>query len=457
VTTLLARSPSAPTPWRAALPVLGLAVGALAGYDPLLGLAAALGIAYVAVVLADLTLGVLMFCGLTFIDEIVLESTTRFPLAKGAGALLALSWLIAVATRRPERRFGTAHPRAAYLMVLFVAWTVLSVLWAEDSGLATTTVSRYALNLVLVPIIYTAIRTRRDVHRLLVVIVLGTVVSAAYGIVREAGQTGGDARLYGAGVDPNTLASLLIAGAVIALALAVLPGRSASWRGAALAAAAFCGVAVLLTGSRAGLVSLAVVVLAGLFLAGRGRRLPVLGAAILLVTVTVIYFAAFAPAAATHRVTHPGTGSGREDIWLVGWRMVQAHPLTGVGAGNFPISSIHYLLQPGTILRDDYIVVPKVAHNIYLGTLAELGVVGLALFCGILGWALSCGWRAARRFDAMGARDMGTVSRAVLIALLGILTASAFASGQFSKPLWVLIGLCPCLLALSRHDEEPMP
>jgi O-antigen ligase len=408
-------------------------------------------------VLADLTLGVLLFCGLTFVDEIVLESTARFPLAKGAGVLLALSWLIAVATRRPERRFGAAHPRAAYAMVLFVAWVALSTLWAEDSALATTTISRYALNLVLVPIVYTAIRTRRDVLHLLVVIVLGTVVSAAYGIVREAGRPAGAdgvERLYGAGVDPNMLAALLVAGAVIALALALLPGRSPSARAAALGASAFCGGAVLLTVSRAGLVSLAAVLLGGLLLAGRGRRLPVLGAAILLVTATVTYFAAFAPAAATQRITHPGTGSGREDIWLVGWRMVEAHPLIGVGAGNFPVSSIHYLLQPGTILRDDYIIVPKVAHNIYLGTLAELGVVGLALFCGILGWALACGWRAARRFDAMGARDMGTVSRAVLIALLGILTASAFASGQFSKPLWVLLALCPCLLALSRDEER---
>ena len=41
---------------------------------------------------------------------------------------------------------------------------------------------------------------------------------------------------------------------------------------------------------------------------------------------------------------------------------------------NFPVASIHYLLEPGALMRTDFIVDnPKVAHNTYLNVLAELG------------------------------------------------------------------------------------
>jgi O-antigen ligase len=457
MTTILARSPSAPTRWRAVLPVLAVFAGALAGLDPLLAIAATVAVAYVALVFADLMLGVLLFCGVCFVD-VLLGAAGELSFAKAAGLLLALSWLATIATRRSAGRFSAVHPRATYAMILLVLWATLSILWSEDSGLASTTVSRYALNLLLVPIVFAAVRTRRDVVLLLSVFIAGTVLSAGYGLIGRAeapaGTGAGLERLGGAGVNANVLASLLIAGAILALALAQISRRSPVVRLAALAAAAFCGVSIVFTVSRSGILSLAVAIVAGLLLAGHGRRIRAFGAGLVLAAVVVTYFAAFAPLAATERITTPETGSGREDLWLVGWRMAEAHPVQGVGAGNFPVASIHYLLQPGAIVRDDYIVqVPKVAHNIYLGTLAELGVIGLALFCGILAFALACAARAARTFEDRGDRDMGTLSRAVLIALIAILTANVFASEQFNKPLWILLALCPALLALSRRGE----
>ena len=56
------------------------------------------------------------------------------------------------------------------------------------------------------------------------------------------------------------------------------------------------------------------------------------------------------------RVTEVQGGSGRTDIWTVGTRMVRAHPLTGIGLGNFQNTSIHYLLRPGEITRSELTV-----------------------------------------------------------------------------------------------------
>jgi O-antigen ligase len=138
--------------------------------------------------------------------------------------------------------------------------------------------------------------------------------------------------------------------------------------------------------------------------------------------------------------------------------MVEDHPFRGIGVGNFKTSSIHYLLEPGAIKRDEFIVdTPKVAHNMYLQVLAELGVVGLALFLAILAFSLSCGVQAARRFMQLGDTRMEIIARGLVVAMLGVLAADFFISGQFSKQLWLLLGLGPGLLAISLKAESDAP
>jgi len=135
--------------------------------------------------------------------------------------------------------------------------------------------------------------------------------------------------------------------------------------------------------------------------------------------------------------------------------MVQAHPVDGVGVGQFQTSAVHFLIAPGTIQRSDLIIdKPKVAHNIYLHVLAEMGVVGLTAFLLIIGFALRCALMAARAFQRRGDPAMDLLSRAVFVGLVGILAADFFASEQFSKQLWLLLGLGPALLAMSRRTGD---
>ena len=101
----------------------------------------------------------------------------------------------------------------------------------------------------------------------------------------------------------------------------------------------------------------------------------------------------------------PIAGTGRTDIWRIGGRMVSAHPVRGVGSGNFALVSGHYLLQkPGYIRRDFFIREPKVAHNMYLHVLAKLGIMGLSLFTAMLGFTVVCAFKAAGRFASAGVR-----------------------------------------------------
>jgi O-antigen ligase len=116
--------------------------------------------------------------------------------------------------------------------------------------------------------------------------------------------------------------------------------------------------------------------------------------------------------------------------------MVEAHPIKGVGAGNFTHESIHYLIAPGALHRTDLILNKQlVAHNTYLQVLAEMGLVALVPFLLVLVFSLWCLLGAARNFCERGEDGMEMIARATLVGLMGILAADFFVSGQFSKQL----------------------
>jgi O-antigen ligase len=209
-----------------------------------------------------------------------------------------------------------------------------------------------------------------------------------------------------------------------------------------------------LTLSRGGLIALAVAMIAAVVVGGRWRTAAaMLGVGVALAS--VVFFAFLATPDQTARVTSfSGGGSGRTDLWTVGARMVTAHPVIGVGAGNFQAESIHYLIAPGALHRTDLILNKQlVAHNTYLQVLSEMGVVALVPFLMILAFSMWCLLTAARGFNARGEPGMEMIARATLVGLTGILAADFFVSGQFSKQLWLLLGLGPALLAMSKRPS----
>jgi O-antigen ligase len=217
---------------------------------------------------------------------------------------------------------------------------------------------------------------------------------------------------------------------------------------------------LILTGSRSGVLALLAVMVAGVLVAGPRRRMQALAGAVVITATAALFFVAFAPPAIKARLgeTVPGqvpATEGRTTIWQVGWRMVEDNPVKGVGLGSFQTSSIHYVIEPGALDRTDQIIdTPKVAHNIYLQALAELGVIGLVMILGILIFPVVCALRAAKRFARAGNGQMVIISKAVVVALVGIFTADFFASEISSKLLWLLLALGPTLLAISSDEAR---
>jgi O-antigen ligase len=437
----------------AALLTSALLVGVLAGYSPPLAIGATLGVVFLVVTLANLTAGVCIFAVLSFLDTVIpVQGALSAP--KLLGVMLMLSWLALVTAGERERRERIfSHPGFLFVLLLFLGWTLISASWAENPTATYEVFSRYVPNAFLFLIVFAAVRTRDQLLWVVGAFVVGAFLSGVYGLIvpPPAADIG---RLAGAGGDPNETAAAMVAGLALATALGIAMRGRPLVRTYCFVAAVICMLALFLTSSRGGLIALAVALITAVFLGGR-RRGTMVAAALGAVLVTVFYFATIAPADVRERVTHPEGGTGRVDIWKVGWRMVENNAIEGVGAGNFTTSSIHYLLEPGKLVRDDFIVdTPKVAHNTYLQILAELGIVGFVLFMTILLFSLVCAIKAHRAAAAAGDRELDIIARATVVALISLFAAYFFVSRDYGKQLWLLLALAPVMLEIARRELQ---
>ena len=440
--------------------VIAAAVGALAGYDPTLSIAAAVGMTFVLVAVSNLAVGVTVFGFLTFLELVPTAGGGLLSLPKLAGLTLAVSWIAAISLRGGrDRLFGSALLAAA--IAFFVAWVALSGLWAEDSGRTWTALSRYALNAALFPIVFIAVREARHLRWVAYGIVAGATLAAGYGLATTPNLSGAATsitstddlnRVSGTIGDPNQLASVLVVGVVISFALALDRLRPSPARLITVGSALLCLAVIFATVSRGGIVALATALIASVALGGpRKGGMALLASFAVLVSLAYFAFAA-SPAQLDRLITTDG-GTGRTDIWKIGWRMVDDKPFHGVGAGNFSVSSIHYLLvEPGALERDEFIVTePKVAHNMYLEVLAETGIVGLVLFLVILAMCIYAFIRAASIFDRADEDGLALITRGFVVGLIAILAADFFLSDEFGKLLWMLLSLGPASLAIARR------
>jgi O-antigen ligase len=443
--------------------ILALAVGATGGVSPKLGLLAALGLVFVALVLTNLKLGFIVMVMFAYLE--VLTVAGGVSLAKVAGVLIVVAWIASASVGGGEQRnFFVERPGLSYLLLAFVGWCAISTAWAESRSLALESVMRYALNAFLIPIAYVALRDRKDAKNALAAIVIGASVAAVSAILSPpAPESAIAGRAAGTVGDPNELAAALIIGLAVAGAFAVNRHVSGYLRLLAAGAGALCLAGILISLSRGGLIGLAGALLVAVIVGGRWRG-RVLALCMTLVGCAVGYFAFFASLPAKERVLNisGGGGSGRLDLWTVGLRMIEANPLNGIGTGQFANSSVHYLLRPGLIESGAYILeTPKVAHNTYLNIVAELGIVGGLLFVSLLAFSATCTLVSIKRAREARDESMEILLRGLAVGFGGYLVTLMFLSENTEKLLWIMLGLGPVMLAITtaqrNHARELSP
>ena len=221
----------------------------------------------------------------------------------------------------------------------------------------------------------------------------------------------------------------------------------AGWGLAACVVALTIGLAH--TQSRGGLIAAATVGVTAAVLYRRRWRSALLLAVGAVVIVAGTWLVV-SPQASSHVFKRNDGGAGRSTLWLVAWRVAEANPVGGAGLDNFRSVAPRYVRQPGTLRYVEKVTDrPHVVHNTYLQLLAETGLVGLGLFLAVVTACLTAAWRAASAFDRLGQSDLALLSRAVLLAGVGVLAALLFISAGTDPRLWLLLALGPALWTIA--------
>ena len=173
---------------------------------------------------------------------------------------------------------------------------------------------------------------------------------------------------------------------------------------------------------------------------------------LILVGVLVLPLLVFSPSSPLQRFLHPE----RTDIlstqqhitaWKAGLRMIERHPLFGIGLGNFR-PMMRWYAPPGT----DW---STIGHNTFLEVAAELGLPALGLFVGILVLTYLSLGGVGRRARIAGDRMMYLATLGLQAGFVGYLVGACLVSAEYTKLFWLVVFLAMCLLIVLSVQRAP--
>lgn len=372
----------------------------------------------------------------------------------------ALAGIVVLAVRRRGLAGVAANPLRGPVLVL-VAWTAVSAVASGHRHVALVgfpgSYDGLWTALALAALFFAAAALSpgdvRPVLRGLWFVAAPVVV--AVGLIELADRSlrgdspGATGATFG---NPNHLASFLAVALPLGVVLAALGGHRARVASAAIAAGALVELGVTL--SRGGLVA-AVAGLAVLGVLLRDDLRPhmrMVGRAAA-VTVVVVVLAALVAGATGNakrdvgglvRVGRGSTADLRLQVWAIALHVAADHPVTGVGPDGFGVVFPAYSTAR---FRSEFgpFTVANGAHDVFLNTAADLGVVGLVALLAVLARAAVVVRRGWREVD--GRPDQRLLLAGVSAALVAYLVQACGNVQELSLSVcfWVLLGLTVAL------------
>lgn len=262
--------------------------------------------------------------------------------------------------------------RTAIWWSLFVFWSALSLAWA----LAPEGVWQRLPTALSLLLLYLVASSFRFTSKELSVVAFMTVLSGCAAALLASsdffrgsyftGTTRSSVMMGQRATDPNVFAACLLLPVSLSIG-ALVKAHRRSVQAGLLLAIVLLGLAQLLTMSRGGLLALLTIVSVYVYRLKANRRLLLAagGVALLLLCMPHSFF---------ERLSVADRGAGRLDIWIAGLQLVSKHGFVGAGLGNFA-TAYNSVAGSAPIFQG----FNRVSHSIYLGTVVELGIVGLIL------------------------------------------------------------------------------
>jgi hypothetical protein len=357
------------------------------------------------------------------------DSVTLFTVAGGAtitkmlGIMAAgVLLLVGVVQKRLVR-----PPRAALWIALLLLWGTMTLGWAVNLETAQSRVLT-AVSLIGMYLVAVSFRvSKRELTTVCILMMLGGALAATAGVVvgfediTARADRGLRGTLAVAGSDranPNNAAQSFLLPLSIAIAM-FLASRRLWAKALGVAAIGSITAAIFLTMSRASLAALLVMMC--VFLYRFRARLQVLAVVAIVAALLPLMPNLFFDRIVNVFTGEDATGAGRTHIWSAAVDALQRFGWFGAGLSNFPHA--YDIFVPGGF--------SKGAHNTFLGTWVELGVIGLAL--------LVAAFVAHLRTGARTQASMHETAFPVAIqaACFGITVIAFFGDVLWFKTLWM--------------------
>lgn len=318
---------------------------------------------------------------------------------------------------------------ATYLVVV-----CLSMLVAADRVAALKEIIKWSEVLVLVGLCVSYLRTELRVRVVVWATIGAAVAEALLGYAQwvmatgQAGPGGENLRVYGTFAQPNPYGGFVNFGLLLALALTLF-GRDFRERCLAAGASVLLLGAQTLAGSRGALLGLLVALIVIVTIGWQRERLAAITAVVSIPLIAIGWLTNLIPERFQQaileqlRVSDALNGTltsanfstvERLAHWITGFRMFTAHPILGVGAGNYDAAYGDYALP-------DWPDALGHAHNYYINAAAETGILGLIAFLALTAATLYLGWYVARHTH-LSASVLSSQS-AIALGLFGAVVA----------------------------------
>lgn len=402
----------------------------------------------------SVTLGLLILCDVWRIQELFpVLGSLKLPILS---AVSGLTWFLSTGGLRRLRPLWR-HPVIACSVLLLVVM-LAGVPTSLFKGLSLRFITiDYIRTFLLMLLVAGAIRTVRDLERLLLFQLLGAAAFAWLTITRYT--VGANGRLDDLGYyDANDLGMLMVMS--LPMAIYFLRPKSRSpipLKLFALACVGLFAITITKTGSRGAFIALVVVSLYLVFrfsaIKPAVRVTAVVGAFVVLIGTGGSSYVALMKTLLNPTADYNWSGgedTGRMEIWKRGMSYMAANPLTGVGARCFSVAE--GTLSPQSALQEAGIGFKwSEAHNSFVQIGAEIGVFGLLLFLGQLGSAFSSLSEVQRR-SAGASRDEAArhaIAQTLTATILGYVVAAFFLSQGYAAALYSVLGMAVALGTLA--------